>query len=439
MGVLNVTPDSFSDGGLYDTLERAVARGLEMVAEGADVIDVGGESSRPGAEPVPVEVELARVVPVVEALARSAAAGGVRVSVDTVKPEVAEAAVSAGASLVNDISASLWEVAASSGAGWVAMHMQGRPRTMQDDPSYEDVVAEVGAFVLERAARALAAGVREVWVDPGIGFGKTIGHNLSLLRHLPELVAAAEDAGCAGVAGGVEPQALPRCAGERAGGAPGAPGGARGGAGRGLAGDGGGGHGGRGRHGPGPRRGGDGAGGAAVWSCRMKGKWAAGIPPRNFTWVIKDHLAVSERPGGFSVNHRRVRRQEEIIWLRVQGFGRVISLLPSPHNLAAYEEEGLAWAHYPLERSGDPRPVLAGCYRDIDDSLAAGLRILVHQDELGDRVMGVVAGYLVWSDRIANQPQAVALVEHVCGHAMGEPGRELLSELEGMPSRGQAQ
>ena len=163
----------------------------------------------------------------------------------------------------------------------------------------------------------------------------------------------------------------------------------------------------------------------------MKGKWAAGIPPRNFTWVIKDHLAVSERPGGFSNNHRRVRRQEEIIWLRVQGFGRVVSLLPSPHNLAAYDDEGLAWAHYPLERSGDPRPVLAACYQDIDDSLAAGLRILVHQDELGDRVMGVLAGYLVWSKRIANQPQAVALVEHVVGHAMGEPGRELLVRAGG--------
>jgi dihydropteroate synthase len=201
MGVLNVTPDSFSDGGLYDTVERAVARGLEMVAQGADVIDVGGESSRPGAEPVPAEVELARVVPVVEALARSAeaVARGVRVSVDTVKPEVAEATVAAGASLVNDVSASLWEVAAASGAGWVAMHMQGQPRTMQDDPRYEDVVAEVGAFVLERAAHALAAGVGEVWVDPGIGFGKTMAHNLSLLRHLPELVAASERAGCAGV------------------------------------------------------------------------------------------------------------------------------------------------------------------------------------------------------------------------------------------------
>ena len=201
MGVLNVTPDSFSDGGLYDTFERAVARGLEMVAEGADVIDVGGESSRPGSEPVSVAVELARVVPVVEALARSdqVAAGAVRVSVDTVKPEVAEAAVAAGASLVNDISASLWEVAAVTGAGWVAMHMQGQPRTMQDDPRYEDVVGEVGAFVLERARRALAAGVGEVWVDPGIGFGKTMAHNLSLLRHLPELVARSEEAGCAGV------------------------------------------------------------------------------------------------------------------------------------------------------------------------------------------------------------------------------------------------
>jgi dihydropteroate synthase len=201
MGVLNVTPDSFSDGGLYDTFERAVARGLEMMTEGADVIDVGGESSRPGSEPVPAEVELARVVPVVEALARSAEARAlrVRVSVDTVKPEVAEAAVAAGASLVNDISASLWGVAAATGAGWVAMHMQGEPRTMQDDPRYEDVVGEVDAFVLERAARARAAGVDEVWVDPGIGFGKTTAHNLSLLRHLPELVAAAERAGYAGV------------------------------------------------------------------------------------------------------------------------------------------------------------------------------------------------------------------------------------------------
>jgi dihydropteroate synthase len=201
MGVLNVTPDSFSDGGLYDSYERAVAHGLDMADEGADVIDVGGESSRPGAEPVPLEVELARVVPVVEALAAAPAVTGrgVRLSVDTVKPEVAEAAVAAGASLINDISASLWPVAASSGAGWVAMHMQGEPRTMQVRPHYDDVVAEVRAFVLERAARARAAGVEEVWLDPGIGFGKTMAHNLSLLRHLDELVQAADEAGCAGV------------------------------------------------------------------------------------------------------------------------------------------------------------------------------------------------------------------------------------------------
>ena len=201
MGVLNVTPDSFSDGGRYVTVASAVARGLEMMEAGADLIDVGGESSRPGAEPVPVAVELERVVPVIEALAAAAGRSGrgVRLSVDTVKPEVALAALAAGASLVNDISASLFEVAAAAGAGWVAVHMRGQPRTMQEDPRYGDVVGEVSTFLLERAARALQAGVGEVWVDPGIGFGKTPAHNLSLLRHLGELVAAATSAGCAGV------------------------------------------------------------------------------------------------------------------------------------------------------------------------------------------------------------------------------------------------
>jgi dihydropteroate synthase len=180
-----VTPDSFSDGGRYLDPDRAVAKGLEMVAEGADIVDVGGESSRPGAEPVPDAEERRRVVPVIGALAPH-----VRVSVDTVKPAVAEAAVEAGATLLNDISAALWPVAASAGVGWVAMHMRGTPRTMQDDPRYGDVVAEVHAFVVDRAHQAADAGVGEVWVDPGIGFGKTVEQNLSLLRHLPELVAA---------------------------------------------------------------------------------------------------------------------------------------------------------------------------------------------------------------------------------------------------------
>jgi len=182
MGVLNVTPDSFSDGGRYFDTDRAIERGLQLAAEGADVVDVGGESSRPGAEPVDEAEELRRVVPVVEALA-----GTVRVSVDTVKAAVAEAAIAAGATIVNDISATLWPVAAAAGVGWVAMHMRGTPRTMQDDPRYDDVVAEVRSFLIERAQAATAGGVREVWVDPGIGFGKTVAHNLALLRHLRDL------------------------------------------------------------------------------------------------------------------------------------------------------------------------------------------------------------------------------------------------------------
>ncbi|HUF34029.1 MAG TPA: dihydropteroate synthase [Acidimicrobiales bacterium] len=185
MGVLNVTPDSFSDGGRYVDPEAAVAHGLAMVAEGADVVDVGGESTRPGAEPVTPGEERRRVEPVVAALAPH-----VRVSVDTRRAEVAVAAIGAGATLVNDVSASLWRVAAEAQVGWVAMHMQGEPRTMQDDPRYDDVVSEVRDHLVARAEEALAGGVGEVWVDPGIGFGKTGTHNLELLRRLDELVAA---------------------------------------------------------------------------------------------------------------------------------------------------------------------------------------------------------------------------------------------------------
>jgi dihydropteroate synthase len=187
MGVLNVTPDSFSDGGRYLDPDRALEHGLAMAAAGADVVDVGGESSRPGAGAVPETEERARVVPVIGALAPH-----VRVSVDTCKPAVAEAALEAGATLVNDITASpeLWRLAAAAGAGYVAMHMRGTPATMQDDPRYDDVADEVFAFLDDRARRAAGDGVAEVWVDPGIGFGKTAAHNLALLRQLPSLVSS---------------------------------------------------------------------------------------------------------------------------------------------------------------------------------------------------------------------------------------------------------
>jgi dihydropteroate synthase len=184
MGILNVTPDSFSDGGRFFETDEAVAKGKRMIAEGADVIDVGGESTRPGAAPVEVDEELRRVVPVIEALA-----GDVRVSVDTTKEPVAEAAIAAGASLINDVSASLWPVAARRSVGWVAMHRQGTPATMQIDPRYDDVVAEVVDFLVERAGAAVDSGVPEVWVDPGIGFGKTLQHNLELLAALSTVTA----------------------------------------------------------------------------------------------------------------------------------------------------------------------------------------------------------------------------------------------------------
>ena len=185
MGVLNVTPDSFSDGGRFLDPDAAVAHGLAMAAEGADIVDVGGESTRPGADPVGAVEECRRVVPVIHELARH-----VRVSIDTRHAVVAEAAVAAGATLVNDVSASLGRLTAALGpdVGFVAMHMLGDPRTMQDDPHYDDVVADVRQFLVARAEEAAALGVAEVWIDPGIGFGKSVEHNLALLAHLDGLV-----------------------------------------------------------------------------------------------------------------------------------------------------------------------------------------------------------------------------------------------------------
>jgi dihydropteroate synthase len=192
MGIVNVTPDSFSDAGLFLDPDAAIEHGLRLADEGAGILDVGGESTRPGAEPVPAQEELDRVLPVVEALAGR----GRRVSIDTTKLEVARAALAAGATLVNDVSAFRFSpdiagLVASERADCCLMHMLGEPRTMQADPRYDDVVGEVKAFLEERLAFATGEGVPEerIWLDPGIGFGKTVEHNLDLLRRLDEIVA----------------------------------------------------------------------------------------------------------------------------------------------------------------------------------------------------------------------------------------------------------
>ncbi len=201
MGIVNVTPDSFSDGGQFLEPDGAVAHALALIDEGAAIVDVGGESTRPGAEPVAAAQELARVLPVIEGIAAADRDRGVaspartQISIDTRKASVARAALTAGASLVNDVSAlrdpEMAGVVAASGADCCLMHMRGEPATMQEDPRYDDVVDEVKAFLLERLELAVREGVREerLLLDPGIGFGKTDAHNLELLRRLDELVA----------------------------------------------------------------------------------------------------------------------------------------------------------------------------------------------------------------------------------------------------------
>ena len=193
MGIVNVTPDSFSDGGRFLDPGLALAHAQRLIAEGADILDIGGESTRPGAEPVAEADELARVIPLIEALAAESA---VPLSIDTLKPAVARAAIAAGATMWNDVSGltaspDSLTVAAELGCEVVLMHMLGEPRTMQNDPRYTDVVAEVSAWLAARAEAAMAAGVarEKIWLDPGIGFGKTLAHNLALLRGLDELVA----------------------------------------------------------------------------------------------------------------------------------------------------------------------------------------------------------------------------------------------------------
>jgi dihydropteroate synthase len=221
MGIVNVTPDSFSDGGRFLDAGRAVEHGLELAAAGAAVLDVGGESTRPGAQPVPAGEQVRRVVPVIR---RLAAESGVPVSVDTTDASVAAAALDAGAVVVNDITAGrgdgrMLPLVAGAGAGYIFMHMQGTPATMQNDPRYDDVVAEVGAFLAERREAAREAGIAgdALIADPGLGFGKTVAHNLTLLARLPDIVRAAgvpvlvgpSRKGFLGVAGGTPGSPLP--------------------------------------------------------------------------------------------------------------------------------------------------------------------------------------------------------------------------------------
>jgi dihydropteroate synthase len=193
MGIVNVTPDSFSDGGRFLDVDAALAHARQLIGEGADLLDIGGESTRPGAAPVSEAEELARVIPLIVAIRAQSA---IPISIDTLKPAVARAAVAAGATMWNDVTAlrgspDAPDVAAQLGCPVVLMHMLGEPGTMQDAPRYDDVVAEVEAFLLARAEVAMAAGVlrENIWLDPGIGFGKTLDHNLALLRALPRFVA----------------------------------------------------------------------------------------------------------------------------------------------------------------------------------------------------------------------------------------------------------
>jgi dihydropteroate synthase len=215
MGIVNVTPDSFSDGGRFVDQEAAVAHALRLIAEGVDVLDIGGESTRPGAAPAEAADEIARVVPLIEAVRRES---DTPISVDTMKPAVACVAVAAGAAMWNDVTALSWSpdslaTAAELGCEVVLMHMQGEPRTMQKRPRYGDVVGEVTAFLAARGEAAIAAGVarERIWVDPGFGFGKTAAHNLALLRGLPQIAAL----GFPIVFGASRKSSIPKIAGDR--------------------------------------------------------------------------------------------------------------------------------------------------------------------------------------------------------------------------------
>ncbi len=435
MGIVNVTPDSFSDGGQFLDAGRAVEHGLELAAAGAAVLDVGGESTRPGSQPVPAEEQRRRIVPVIRRLAAEVPER-VAISVDTADATVAAEALEAGATVVNDITAgrdpAMMPLVAEAGVGYVFMHMQGTPSTMQVDPHYDDVVAEVGAFLAERREAAMEAGIpaAELMADPGLGFGKTVAHNLALLARLGDIVSAAgvpvlvgpSRKGFIGVAGGAPGAPLPvderedgtlatvvwaldhgasmvrvhdvapaveavRLLRAMAAAAPTDPDPAVS------------------WRPPTPAPGFEGDGLMNPMK-PMKGKWARGIEPRMFCWVIKDRMAACERPGGYARNHRKVRRLEELIWLREHGFTMIVSLLDSPHNLHAYDELSLPHMQVPLGvAGGDLATLLPEVFGTIADLLDdPEQKIIVHLEEFGDRLCGVLAGYLLYTGLVDTGP-----------------------------------
>ncbi len=159
----------------------------------------------------------------------------------------------------------------------------------------------------------------------------------------------------------------------------------------------------------------------------MRGKWSKGIEPRNFCWIVKDSIGICERPGGYSANHRRVRRHEEIIWIREHGFARVVSLMPSPHNLYAYEELNVSYEHVPFGVHDDVRSVLGALYPQMRIWAANGDKVLIHQDEISDRLQGVLGGYLLFTGMLQNGPQAITVIEHIMGRQLGTIGREIIT------------
>ena len=165
----------------------------------------------------------------------------------------------------------------------------------------------------------------------------------------------------------------------------------------------------------------------------MRGKWAAGIAPKHFTWIFQGQLAISERPGGFTANHRRVRRQEEIIWLESQEFTRIVSLLGTPHNLAAYDERKIASSNFDIPLVGEPGEALLTCYRELERSLNASDKVLLHHDELSDVTLGVVAGFLAWSKKTSSGPQAIAVTERLTGRPLGPVARTLVAASLNLP------